>query len=153
MVYNDYDFDKYQKKLILMARKHNLISDVLGVVRNHNILLLRKQKFTSGPRVLIAAGFHGEEPAGPWCILKFLEVYGYPSDVNMAFLPMVNPTGFRLSRRADFYGRKPNSGYINTGGIDHLNINLSPEDKILKDSGNYLKIFAVDSTFTMHEDD
>jgi predicted deacylase len=148
IVYNDYDFDKFQNKLSRVCKEQDLNPLVLGTVHGNNILLLRKKRI-DGPRILIAGGFHGEEPSGPWSILKFLDEYRYPSDVNMAFLPMVNPTGFRLSRRANWHGHKPNRGYINVGDGE----SMSEEDKILRDNGNVLKQYAKDSLLAMHEDD
>jgi hypothetical protein len=64
--------------------------------------------------VLIAGGFHGEEPAGAWGIIHFLETAS-PRELqkhNLHFLPLVNPTGFNCNRRENDWGENPNEGFI-----------------------------------------
>jgi predicted deacylase len=149
MIYNDYNLEEFQSRLKEATKKHNLLPVILGSVRNDDIVFYRPKNFFDGPKILMAGGFHGDEPGGPWSILNFLEEKFYPKDVNLSFLPLVNISGFRLSRRSNFFGHQPNRGYVDVGDGQPA----SEEDKILKDNINILKVFAVNSMITIHEDD
>lgn len=64
--------------------------------------------------ILVAGGFHGEEPAGNWSIVHFLET-ATPAELslhNLTFMPLVNPTGFNAARRLNDWGGNPNEGFI-----------------------------------------
>ncbi len=76
---------------------------VLGSIGDEPLLLLRPGTGAPGtPRLLVASGFHGEEPAGPWGVLEFLDSapQGLLSRVQLLVLPLVNVTGFRAGTRA-----------------------------------------------------
>ncbi len=60
------------------------------------------------PRVLIAAGIHGDEPAGPHAVLALLESFPgkWPelSGVQIEIVPLINPSGFDLRQRTNVHG-------------------------------------------------
>ncbi len=64
--------------------------------------------------IMLAGGFHGEEPAGNWSIVHFLES-ATPEELathNISLMPLVNPTGFHVGRRLNDWGGNPNEGFI-----------------------------------------
>ena len=71
---------------------------------------------TPGSRELvITAGFHGEEPAGPLTLLsRFGEVAAYARehDVALRVFPCVNPSGFEGGHRYNASGEQPNNDFI-----------------------------------------
>jgi hypothetical protein len=71
---------------------------------------------TPGSRELvITAGFHGEEPAGPLTLLsRFGEVaeYAREHDVALRVFPCVNPSGFEGGHRYNASGEQPNNDFI-----------------------------------------
>src|SRR6185503_2993050 len=88
--------------------------ETLGAVGGQDIVLLKpRDADASKPSILAAGGFHGEEPAGPWGIVEFLETAAEATlkSVNYSFLPLVNPTGFIKAQRLNIYGENPNRGF------------------------------------------
>ena len=83
----------WSQRLFLLSEKHHFLMRRLGEVRTDTIWLLTLPVFNDGPNLLVAAGFHGEEPAGCWGVLRFLDEA--PPDllrrVNLSFLPLVTP--------------------------------------------------------------
>lgn len=67
------------------------------------------------PRVLITAGFHGEEPAGPITLAtRFASIAAYAKKrgVGLTVFPCVNPSGFELRTRYNASGEKPNNDFL-----------------------------------------
>jgi predicted deacylase len=71
---------------------------------------------TPGRRELvITAGFHGEEPAGPLTVLEhFGEVAqaARARDVGLRVFPCVNPSGFEGGHRYNASGEQPNNDFL-----------------------------------------
>jgi succinylglutamate desuccinylase len=102
------------------------------------------------PNLLIAAGFHGEEPAGPWAILKWLKTVEDKDlkKANLSFLPCVNPVGFNRGTRYARVGEKTNKGFM----YPEIKEKPSVEAKILLDNIDMLKVLAKDGFLSLHED-
>lgn len=67
------------------------------------------------PRVLITAGFHGDEQAGPLTLaLHFSAIARYASrrGVGLTVFPCLNPSGFELGTRYNASGEKPNNDFL-----------------------------------------
>ncbi|HEY1170074.1 MAG TPA: succinylglutamate desuccinylase/aspartoacylase family protein [Verrucomicrobiae bacterium] len=54
---------------------------------------------TTGRRIYISTGMHGDEPAGPLAALRLLEENEWPEDAEIWLLPCLNPTGFPSNTR------------------------------------------------------
>jgi predicted deacylase len=67
------------------------------------------------PRLLITAGFHGEEPAGPLTLASHfprIARYAQRRGVGLTVFPCVNPSGFELGTRYNASGEKPNNDFL-----------------------------------------
>lgn len=138
------DFDVLVSRLSAVSKDRGLGLSELGEVDGFPLVLLSPPP-SDRPNVLIAAGFHGEEPAGCWGLLHFLE-HRFPSKVNLSVLPVVNPTGIRLGTRLNVYGQNPNCGFC------HTSDEPSVEGKILLQSLDKLLPLASDGFLSLHED-
>jgi len=71
---------------------------------------------TPGRRELVlTAGFHGEEPAGPLTLLEhFPEVAAFARsrDVALRVFPCINPSGFEAGHRYNASGEQPNNDFL-----------------------------------------
>ena len=132
---------EYYERLEAASRSFNTIE--LGRVDNCPILFLTPKKIPT-KLVLIAGGFHGEEPAGPLGILHYIE--SHPS-CSLSFLPLVNPTGFRVNRRYNLMGQNPNSGFCH----DYGNSPSIERDMLLRHF-NMIINASRDAFVSLHED-
>ena len=137
------------ERLVRAAERRGLAIDELGFVGGAPILLLRPKITCPGPQLLVAAGFHGEEPAGCWGVLHHLESSDHDEGVNVSFLPLVNPTGIRAGRRENDWAENPNCDFCHTeSGVP----SPSREGKILLDAIDRLLPRAHDGFLSLHED-
>ncbi len=71
---------------------------------------------TPGRRPLVVtAGFHGEEPAGPLTLLEHapeIVAYAAERDVALWVYPCINPSGFEVGSRYNTSGEKPNNDFL-----------------------------------------
>src|ERR1700744_3876698 len=69
-----------------------------------------------GPRtVLITAGFHGDEKAGPLTLVEHVvEIADYAAarNVGLRIYPCVNPSGFEAHTRYNVSGERPNNDFL-----------------------------------------
>lgn len=80
---------------------------VLGHVQSDSgsvpILSLSRKVAGRAPRILIAAGIHGDEPAGPHAVLSLLEQFekGWEAlhRLQVEIVPLINPSGFDRRER------------------------------------------------------
>jgi len=133
------DIRYYYNELRKIVKKSGLNMVTLGKIANEHIYMINNP---SKKGILIASGFHGNESAGPWSILKYLKET--KNIGNVAFIPIVNPTGFKVCKRFNRYGEDPNRGYTNQ--------KLSREGKILFKNINLLKKSSKLGLLTLHED-
>lgn len=162
-----YDIDAFNKRLkaafdrISKIRPYKMES--LGQVDGRDIYLLSPAEMEKGkPNILTAGGFHGNEPAGPWGILEFLETADEETlkKVNHSFLPLVNPTGFERAQRNNAFDENPNRGFVpeyidseeEIDG-DWTNHGPSAEGAILLSHSDRLVELGRDGFTSQHEDD
>jgi predicted deacylase len=126
-------------------------TETLGCVGDDPLLLLeRPARDPASPRLLLAAGFHGEEPAGPWGLLRFVCAAdpALLARAHLTLLPLVNPTGFRAGRRFNDWGENPNRGFgRHAGGIA-----ASREGRRLMAHAARLAAAGRDGVLSCHED-
>jgi Succinylglutamate desuccinylase / Aspartoacylase family len=121
----------------------------LGTVLGEPLWLLSRAAHTAAaPHRLVACGFHGEEPAGPWGLLRFLQSV-QTSDldaVNLALLPLVNCTGFAAGTRFNAQGDNPNRGFTGSAAA------ASAEGRLLLQHAAALASASRDGVLSCHED-
>jgi hypothetical protein len=67
------------------------------------------------PEVVITAGFHGEEPAGPLSVeARLLELAAHAAkrNVGLRVYPCLNPSGFERKSRYNASGERPNNDLL-----------------------------------------
>jgi hypothetical protein len=65
--------------------------------------------------LVITAGFHGEEPAGPLTLMEhFAEIAAYARarEVGLRVYPCINPSGFEAGTRYNLSGERPNNDFL-----------------------------------------
>jgi hypothetical protein len=65
--------------------------------------------------LVVTAGFHGEEPAGPLTLLAHLPQlweWARAHDVGFLVYPCVNPSGFEAGTRYNASGERPNNDFL-----------------------------------------
>lgn len=144
------DFVFFNKAFIAQAERWGLYEVVLKDSKDGNISLYQSVNQDAGmPHILIAAGFHGEEPAGCWGMLNFLR-QGSPAlfdNIAVSFLPAVNLSGLTLGQRLNKWGENPNRGF--TVGTTEK---PSQEGIVLLQHAELLKNAARDGVLCCHED-
>jgi hypothetical protein len=143
------DWDRYHDRLLAVASRRGLRVEDLGPPGHLPLpLLTNNPGATAVPRILIGSGFHGEESAGPWGVLAFLESVedSLLAGVGLTVLPLVNVSGFREGKRFNDLGENPNRGYLPGAEAS------SREGRILLSQGNRLRDAARDGLLACHED-
>ena len=138
------DLRYYYNELRKIVKKSGLNITTLGKVSNEKIYLINNNNEKG---ILIASGFHGNESAGPWSILKYLKET--KNIGNVSFIPIVNPTGFKVCKRYNMYGEDPNRGFTDA---EECKTKLSREGKILFKNINLLNESSKLGILTLHED-
>ena len=150
------DYSLYSSRLSSVVPKINYKSINLGIVDKYPLLLLTPKIFKKQPNILIAAGFHGNETAPIWALLKVLEDNNLPTNLNVSFLPLINPTGFIKNKRDNMFFENPNRGYAYNYGKERLpryETVMSIEGKFIMAKIKTVLKCASTSLLTMHEDD
>jgi len=143
------DWDRYHERLQAVASRRSLRVEDLGPPGHLPLpLLTNDPDAAAAPRILIGSGFHGEEAAGPWGVLAFLESVEdwMLAGVGLTVLPLVNVSGFREGRRFNDLGENPNRGYLPGAEAS------SREGRILLSHGDRLRDAARDGLLACHED-
>lgn len=95
----------------------------------------------SRPTIALAAGIHGDEPAGPWALLDLLETDALDDGYAYRIWPCTNPTGYAAGTRAGADGVDVNRTFGRGGS--------SPEARAIVMSNRDRK-FAL--SIDLHED-
>ena len=137
------------------ARLAGLDSIDLGSVDGHTLSLFHHPQCAGrGVRLLITAGFHGEEPAGPWGLLAWLGNQAASWQTRFAgladiyMIPLVNATGFQAGRRFNDRGENPNRGFP----LEHDLTTPSAEGAVLLSHATLLCEISRDGVLSCHED-
>lgn len=104
-------------------------------------LLCAEMGTTSAPTIAIAAGVHGDEPAGVWALLSLVEDGLLDSRFAYRLWPCTNPSGYRAGTRANVEGDDVNRSFTRGG--------QTPEAKAIMTSNRDRKfVLSLD----LHED-
>ena len=122
---------------------------ILGNIGEYPLVLMSPKKHKEGKRILISAGFHGEEPGGCLGLLKFLSECNENSldGVSLSLLPIMNPTGIAKGQRKNDWGESTNGGFCHKMGDKP-----SKEGRILLNNLTFIKSLAQDGFISLHED-
>ena len=146
MINTDIRYDEYFKSLVekttnlgITTHKHKLRYTKDAKKYNYESLELNLFK-ENRPNMLITAGFHGEEIAGPITILHKLEEIvelGKQHDMGLIILPCINPSGFDIRQRYNILVNESNEekAPYNNDFIRYVVKNKIVE--ILKDDNKY----------------
>ncbi|HEY0709981.1 MAG TPA: succinylglutamate desuccinylase/aspartoacylase family protein [Polyangia bacterium] len=114
MVFEDYAAGFFDHARRLRDRKLTVRAFAEVVEAGRRYPLLRVD--TPGRRrLLISAGFHGDETAGPRTLLERLDeitAYAAAADVGLTIYPSLNPSGFEDHTRYNRSGEKPNNDFL-----------------------------------------
>jgi hypothetical protein len=145
---SDEDLDKaYMKKIKQIITKKGFSSKSLGDIGDAELLVIEPIKKNKGKNLLIISGIHGDEQAGPFGLMRYLSRIGDKTleMINLHFIPLYNPTGFRKCTRDNEWKEKTNRNFDNDEKI-------SRESKIIKSNLKLIKEMGGDGILTMHED-
>ncbi len=144
------NFAPLNTRLLKVAATKKLWLNILGTVEDLPIWLVRTSTVydKKKPHILIVAGFHGEEKAGPLTIMKWLESKPIPTKIDLSFLPVVNPVGFNIRQRYNNQNQKTNAGFCHPELGDAPSI----EGQILLANEGILKKLARNGFLSLHED-
>lgn len=141
------DFSVFYKRLTKAAFKQGYTITTLGMIKDLPLLLLTQSHPVQGSNILISSGFHGDEPAPCWSILRVLEKSKtLLKRCNISFLPCVNPTGFQNNKRENVLGEDSNRGFLPYKGRS-----TSTEGNYLLQNQGTLKHLSSDAFMSMHE--
>lgn len=106
------DVKALQGKILYLATKEGfLIENICQLNPIPIVALTKKSKTKNAPHVFLSSGIHGDEPAGPFAILKLLEAVFFENTFNWYVFPMLNPTGLQLGTRENIDGIDLNRDY------------------------------------------
>ncbi len=148
------DIDTFYERLAEQVSRLGLQERKLGETGDYPIHFYQSPAQKSGqPSILISAGFHGEEAAGPWGMIYFLnelepELF---SQLNFSILPLINPTGFKKGHRFNKSGQNPNRGFMLENGRAKMD-DASVEGKLLMEHSQLLHAASKNGILTCHED-
>lgn len=148
---NAADWASFSNCIYQLANQKGFTINRLGTIAEYPVILLTPKQEVEGPRLLIAAGFHGDEPAGCWGVVRFLEGVSASAleRVNLSIIPLLNVTGFVAGTRRNRWDEDPNRGYCHTmSGKPEP----SHEGIILIHNLSLLKGLARDGFLSLHED-
>jgi protein MpaA len=96
------DYDDLQRRWKALRSRGDLSVREVACEGAPRTLLCVELGHTSLPAIALAAGVHGDEPAGPWALLELAESNAFPQQFSYRIWPCMNPTGFsRHSREGD----------------------------------------------------
>jgi len=113
----------------------------IGLEFTHRVLLCAEIGEASGPAVTLAAGIHGDEPAGPWALLELVESRSLDPCCRYRIWPCLNPSGFEARTRSNAGGVDLNRTFAGAGTSSEASAVLAT---------NRARTFAL--SLDLHED-
>jgi len=147
-----FSYEKFIWSLLTEARQHKLPMEIIGSEISqrtginyplYRLIIHPEVKET----VCIVSGIHGNEIAGPLCILKIVDaiIHDLPEQFRYIVYPMINPSGFDLRQRFDADHRDLNALYAPTlRSKNYFEVQVFFQDA--------LKFTPFEAVITLHED-
>lgn len=140
------DLDYYYNRMF----ESGLKVEELGKASGYPIFLVQNDHTIGQPNILIMAGVHGEEPGGVWGLLNVLmKLKLMRINVNLSFIPIMNPFGFKNGIRYNAELKSVNSGYFRTKSGEQ---ELTEEGKIFNKNFVRLTELSKNGFLSCHED-
>lgn len=108
------DYGNYLDRLHTQAGAFQLDAYASVLEAGRDLSLIRLT-LPGARELVITAGFHGEEPAGPLTLLEHLPEIAEAAraaDVGLRIYPCINPSGFERGTRYNASGEKPNNDFL-----------------------------------------
>jgi murein peptide amidase A len=134
-------YRELERRWIALHGRGGLRVDEIACGSTGRTLLVAELDDADRPAVTIAAGVHGDEPAGPWALLELVETQALDARFAYHIWPCTNPTGFKAGTRASADGVDVNRTFDGNGG--------SPEARAVLEA-NRGRTFAL--SLDLHED-
>ena len=142
--FNAHDYQALSKLFLAGSRRLGLKTAVIGDACGLPVYL----SFPANPNpnlknLLIVAGMHGEEPAGPWAIVRFLmeEREDIANFVNISIIPAISPSGFSQGTRNNAKDQRTNN----------FSDKPSDEAKLFLSVAKAIEILGKDAALSLHE--
>lgn len=136
------DYGEIIDRISKLDRRKVRVS-VIGKVSGKPLYCIAILSNENSKNVLLSAGIHGDEPAGPEAILRMLENASYEewfNGINFYILPCINPTGYGAGTRENLQKVDINRSFAN---------NRAKEAVIIKD---FVRGKRFDLFLEFHED-
>ncbi|GAA0785594.1 MULTISPECIES: M14 family metallopeptidase [Pseudomonadati] len=152
------DLTQFEQYLSAQVTRLNMQVKPLGFIDDHQQYPLSLYQTVhvnpDNPSILVCAGFHGEESAGPWGLISALTQLDprILEKINLSILPLVNPSGFSIGNRLNLFQQNPNRGFVYQSGQVVSNSHTSVEGLILQQSMARLLTASEHGILTCHED-
>jgi Succinylglutamate desuccinylase / Aspartoacylase family len=108
-------FDDYAQAWRSSLRGQATLLDFAAVTENGRQYPLLAATSPGPATLIITAGFHGDERAGPSTLLAHapeIVDYARERDVGLRLYPCVNPSGFEANTRYNASGERPNNDFL-----------------------------------------
>jgi predicted deacylase len=144
------DWQTFQRRLLAAAAQRGLRQESIGTAFGQPLWLLTNRRTDAPRKLLIASGFHGEESAGPWAVLRVLETADSSlfARADISFIPLVNVSGFSTGTRFNTAGENPNRGF--RAELDA--VPPSAEGRLLLAQSARIAALGRDGVLACHED-
>jgi hypothetical protein len=142
--FNAHDYDSLSKLFIAGSKRLGLKTAIIGQACNLPVFMSFPTNYNPKLKsLLIVAGMHGEEPAGPWAIIRLLmeereDIYKF---INLSIIPTISPSGFSQGTRNNAKDQRTNN----------FTDNKSDEAKILMSISKALAVLGKDAALSLHE--
>jgi predicted deacylase len=127
----------YQDMLLALLPVKGAQAEIYCETRSKGQLYQHIVLHSPGPKLLIiTTGFHGDEPAGPLTMVKYLEsvfAYAQKRQVGLRVYPCTNPTGFVEQHR--YGGDQRQTNYIFQYRLEDGEVTGEPMGKASKPVG------------------
>jgi len=122
-----------------------LLGEIETDIGSCPFIRLKRKSGTGVPKVLLSAGIHGDEPAGPHAVLDLLKKISEGKillpQINLDIFPLINPSGFLRRTRTNQHGFDLNRCFATGHPPKEIRIMM-----------NFLKNREYDLSVEFHED-